>query len=342
MYDYNPWQWLLIFYVYCVCGWIFESTVVSVRQRRFVNRGFLKGPMLPIYGFGATIMLHVSLPLMGHPVMIYFAGLVTATAFEYVVGVLMESLFKVKYWDYSDQKFQFQGRICLESSLAWGLLSLLLAYILHKPVARFITSLQTGTTIAAASVTSVWFIYDTVTSAKAAFEFASVLTELEKLRAEAEALRVQLQLGAYEAQDRLEELRIQVRDAQEELRQHMENAQKELRSQVQETQEELRQHMESAQEELRSQVQETQEELRQRLETAKAQFQERLAAREEEARSHEQLRKRLEEVRNSMAEHMQRKHSQYRALLRANPSARSTRFAETFRLWKEREKEDNP
>lgn len=331
MYDYSPWQWLLIFYVYCVCGWIFESTVVSVRQRRFVNRGFLKGPMLPIYGFGATIMLHVSLPLMGHPVMIYFAGLVTATAFEYVVGVLMESLFKVKYWDYSDQKFQFQGRICLESSLAWGLLSLLLAYILHKPVARFITGLQTGTTIAAASVISVWFVYDTVTSAKAAFEFASVLTELEKLRTEAEALRVQLQLGAYEAQDRLEELRSQVRDAQEELRQHMENAQ-----------EELRQHMESAQEELRSQVQETQEELRQRLETARAQFQEHLAAREEEARSHEQLRQRLEEVRTSMAQHMQQKHTQYRALLRANPSARSTRFAETFRLWKEREKEDNP
>lgn len=331
MYDYSPWQWLLIFYVYCVCGWIFESTVVSVRQRRFVNRGFLKGPMLPIYGFGATIMLHVSLPLMGHPVMIYFAGLVTATAFEYVVGVLMESLFKVKYWDYSDQKFQFQGRICLECSLAWGLLSLLLAYILHKPVARFITGLQTGTTIAAASVISVWFVYDTVTSAKAAFEFASVLTELEKLRTEAEALRVQLQLGAYEAQDRLEELRSQVRDAQEELRQHMENAQ-----------EELRQHMESAQEELRSQVQETQEELRQRLETARAQFQEHLAAREEEARSHEQLRQRLEEVRTSMAQHMQQKHTQYRALLRANPSARSTRFAETFRLWKEREKEDNP
>lgn len=61
-----------------------------------VNRGFLRGPMLPIYGFGATIMLHVSLPLAGHPVQIYFAGLVVATAFEYVVGVLMERIFKVK------------------------------------------------------------------------------------------------------------------------------------------------------------------------------------------------------------------------------------------------------
>ena len=54
MYDYTPFQWLLVFYVYCVMGWMFESTVVSVQQRRPVNRGFLRGPMLPIYGFGAV------------------------------------------------------------------------------------------------------------------------------------------------------------------------------------------------------------------------------------------------------------------------------------------------
>ena len=111
MYDYSAAQWLLIFYIYCFCGWVFESAVVSVQQKRPVNRGFLRGPMLPIYGFGATIMLHVSLPLAGHPVQIYFAGMVVATAFEYVVGVVMEAIFKVKYWDYSEHRFQFQGRI---------------------------------------------------------------------------------------------------------------------------------------------------------------------------------------------------------------------------------------
>ena len=81
-------------------GWVFETTVVSVQQRRFVNRGFLDGPMLPIYGFGASIMLHVALPLYDRPVALFFAGMVVATAFEYVVGVLMETIFKVKYWDY--------------------------------------------------------------------------------------------------------------------------------------------------------------------------------------------------------------------------------------------------
>ena len=217
MYNYNPFQWLLIFYIYCILGWLVESAVVSIQQRRLVNRGFLRGPMLPIYGFGATIMLHVSLPLLGHPVAIYFAGLVTATAFEYLVGVLMETLFKVRYWDYSAHRFQFQGRICLDSSIAWGFLSLLLAYVLHKPVAQLITGLPRTLSIPFAAVVTVLFLYDVTLSAKAAFEFAAVLEELEKLRAEAEGLRVQLNLGVREAQDRLDEARAQLRAAHSEL-----------------------------------------------------------------------------------------------------------------------------
>ena len=62
-YSYSAPQWLLVFFLYCVLGWCFETTVVSVKQRHFVNRGFLRGPMLPIYGFGAVLLLHVSLPL---------------------------------------------------------------------------------------------------------------------------------------------------------------------------------------------------------------------------------------------------------------------------------------
>lgn len=317
MYDYTPWQWLLIFYVYCFCGWFFESAVVSVQQRRFVNRGFLKGPLLPIYGFGATIMLHVSLPLMGRPVAIYFAGLVTATAFEYVVGVLMEALFKIKYWDYSDHRFQFQGRICLDSSIAWGFLSLLLAYVLHRPVADFIVGLSLASVAAIDCVISIWFVYDTVTSAKAAFEFADALGEMEKLRTEAEEIRVQLQLGVYEAQDRIEE----------------------LRAQVKETQEQLRERVAASQEELRERVEVSQDELRQRLEAAGDELRERLAAREIDERVREHLRHRLAAAEEAFAERTRRKDRHYRALLRRNPSARAPRFRETFRLWHERQEQ---
>lgn len=286
MYDYTAFQWLLIFYIYCIFGWLFESAVVSIQQRRPVNRGFLHGPMLPIYGFGATIILHVSLPLMGHPLAIYFAGLFTATAFEYAVGVLMETLFRVRYWDYSTHKFQFQGRICLDSSIAWGFLSLLLAYVLHKPVARFITDLPQPVAIPLTAVISALFLRDVFLSAKAAFEFAAVLEELEKLRAEADMLRVQLNLGAREARDRLNEMRT---------------------------------HLHSTQPGLESG-------LHGRLQSM----------RPGEGAHSEPLLQRLAAAEARLDEHLQQRRQHYKMLLRANPSARSSKFPEVLRLLRER------
>ena len=102
-------------------GWIFESTYVSLKQKRLVNRGFLRLPMLPLYGSGAVMMLRVSLPVRDSLPSSIFPVYRAATALEYVTGAVMERLFKVRYWDYSSQPFQLHGYICLSSSIAWGI-----------------------------------------------------------------------------------------------------------------------------------------------------------------------------------------------------------------------------
>lgn len=236
MYDYSLFQWLLIFYIYCVLGWMFESTVVSVQQRRPVNRGFLRGPMLPIYGFGAVILLHVALPLDGHPVAMFFAGMVVATAFEYVVGVIMESLFKVRYWDYSTHKFQFQGRICLQSSLAWGALSVILPYFIHRPVEDLLQDLSPIVTAVLACALSVYFVTDVIGSVKTALGIAKLLEEVDKMRAEADAVRAQLTEQAEKTREQLtlaaQEMRAQGAAAMEERRQRIMAASEERRLQL--------------------------------------------------------------------------------------------------------------
>ena len=100
MYEYRWYQWLLFFYIYCFAGWIFESAYVSIKERRLVNRGFLRLPLLPLYGTGAVMMLLVSLPIQDHLVLVYIAGVGAATLLEYVTGWAMEGLFKVRYWDF--------------------------------------------------------------------------------------------------------------------------------------------------------------------------------------------------------------------------------------------------
>ena len=102
--QYTTQQWLLYFYVYCFLGWIFESCYVSFRKKQWVNRGFLHGPFLPIYGSGAVMMLFVSEPFKDNLILTYFAGVVGATLLELVTGAAMEALLKVRYWDYSNQK----------------------------------------------------------------------------------------------------------------------------------------------------------------------------------------------------------------------------------------------
>ena len=191
-YSYSAAQWLLVFYLYCMLGWCFESTVVSVGQRRLVNRGFLRGPMLPIYGFGAVILLHVSLPLKQHPVWLYLASMIAATVFEYIVGVVMEKIFKVKYWDYSKQRFQFQGYICLRSSLCWGFLGLILTSVIHPPIEKLVLGLPFIGLIVIDVLFSAAFISDVIVSVRSALDLAKVLEELDRLREQGAELRQQL------------------------------------------------------------------------------------------------------------------------------------------------------
>jgi len=132
--QYGQSQWLLFFFTYSVLGWIRESLYVSTKEHQWINRGFLYGPWLPIYGFGAIIILFLTLPVRKNLIWIFLLGMTGATVLEYVTGDVMERLFHVRYWDYSKQPLNVNGHICLGVSLAWGVFSILLVHFLHSPV----------------------------------------------------------------------------------------------------------------------------------------------------------------------------------------------------------------
>lgn len=192
MYSYTAVQWLFFFYFYCFFGWCFESTVVSVSKKKFVNRGFMRGPFLPLYGSGAIMMLVVSMPFQDNIFMVYIAGCIGATVLEYVTGVVMEALFKVRYWDYSKKKFNFQGHICLSSTLAWGGLTILMTEVIHKPVEQFVLSIPSAVLNASTFVLTAFICADFALSFKAALDLRDILVKMEK--AKKELLHVQKRL----------------------------------------------------------------------------------------------------------------------------------------------------
>ncbi len=175
-------QWLIFFYFYCICGWIFESTYVSLKKRKLTNRGFMKGPWLPLYGSGAVIILFCTLPFQEWPVAVYFVGAAAATILEYITGVAMVRLFKVRYWDYSTQKFQFQGHICLSSSIAWGGLSVLMVYVIHKPVERLIFKIPGEALSVITFIITVCMVYDFANAFRDAMDLRTLLIQAEELK----------------------------------------------------------------------------------------------------------------------------------------------------------------
>ena len=192
MYSYTMAQWLFFFYFYCFFGWCFESSYVSLKKRQPVNRGFIRGPFLPLYGSGAVMMLLVSMPFQHNLLLTYIAGCIGATALEYVTGVVMEALFKVRYWDYSNQKFNFQGQICLSSTLAWGGLTILMTRVVHKPVEGLVFAIPEGVLSVVTFVLTIYIVADFTLSFKAAIDLRDVLVKMEAAKEELERVQKRL------------------------------------------------------------------------------------------------------------------------------------------------------
>ncbi len=207
MYTYNWYQWLAFFYIYCFFGWIFESTYVSLKQRHFVNRGFLRIPMLPLYGSGAVMMLWVSLPFKNNLFLVYISGVIAATALEYVTGYMMEQLFKIRYWDYSNQKFQIHGYICLSSSIAWGFLTILMTEVIHEPIARIVLDFNPNILLFCVFAVTVLFTADAYESTKEALALGKSLEAMTKLKAEMEDLQARIAALKEEAAEHVSAVR---------------------------------------------------------------------------------------------------------------------------------------
>ena len=157
------------FIIYSFLGWLWETCYVSAKKGELVNRGFINGPLCTIYGFGAVSVYLILEPVSENLLYLFLGGIVVATILEYITAVLMESIFHTSWWDYSDKKFNFQGRVCLGASLGWGFFSVGLFRILHPVVEKFVAFYPVKVGEAAVCVIGIAYVVDFSFSAAAAF-----------------------------------------------------------------------------------------------------------------------------------------------------------------------------
>lgn len=184
-------EYFLCFMIYSFIGWVCETVFCSYLEKHFVNRGFLNGPFCPIYGAGAMIAVFTLQRLPQSPMLIFFAGMLMMSIVEYFTGWVLEAIFKTTWWDYSDQKFNIKGRVCLVNSICFGIMIVALIFLIHPAVRSFVVWIPATTLTVITYILVFYFIIDfTITL----WAILNLKARLEKLGALTDALRDKLDI----------------------------------------------------------------------------------------------------------------------------------------------------
>lgn len=154
----NVWTIMYWFLIYSILGWLAETIYTLITTRKLTKRGFLFGPMCPIYGVGALAAYFILSPFSNNYIILYFAGMLVATALEYVTAVIMGKIFGGVWWDYRNKPLNFRGILCLESSIAWGFYTLILFVFLHSRVEWFSDTALSVTPMARVPIGHILFV----------------------------------------------------------------------------------------------------------------------------------------------------------------------------------------
>ena len=188
---------------------------VSLREHRWVNRGFMHGPMLPLYGSGAVSVLIITLPVRDNLPLVFIMGMIGATLLEFFTGMVMESLFHVRYWDYSHLKFNVKGYICPVASLCWGVFSIMMVKVVHIPIEEVILKIPMAIADGLAFVLTVVAAVDFTQSFNEAMDMKKMLAQLDETKVQIRKLQERIREAS---EDMSEKLRTAAGEVPEKLR----------------------------------------------------------------------------------------------------------------------------
>ena len=256
---------LLYFFVYGFLGWCTEVGFAAFKTHHFVNRGFLNGPICPIYGVGVTAVITVLTPYKSDIIVLYILSVVLVTVLEGVTGWAMDKIFHNKWWDYSDMPLNIGGYVCLLFSIVWGFACLFIIYFIQPLVHDLLAFIPTIVGIILIIILGITLIADLYVTASTIFKFNRRLAAMEKIAAEMHEISEQIGQEIFEktirAMDRQEASKEKLATATDEFKEKMQDSASGLKEKTQGTAFELKERALDA----RERSQEINEELRSRI-----------------------------------------------------------------------------
>ena len=219
---FSLYQVFAYFLIYSCLGWCLEVIYAAVTTGNLINRGFLNGPVCPIYGFGMVIVLFALTPLSHSLLLLYLGGVILPSALELVGGWALYKLYHTRWWDYSDDPFNIGGYICLEFSLLWGVGTLIVMKLVHPIIADAVALIPPLVGLVLMFLLYAIYAADTIATAFAASDLARDLDALEKvadsMHAVSDAMTELLGTNAMAMDQKMDESRLQFKLAAAEAR----------------------------------------------------------------------------------------------------------------------------
>lgn len=193
----NMYMYFLSFIIYSFLGWICETIYCLIIDKEYVNRGFLKGPFCPIYGAGALIVIIILSPVSDNILLLFLSGMIFTSILEYITGFLLEIIFNLKWWDYSNYRFNIKGRVCLLNSILFGILSLITVTIINPIIIEYIKNIPSNIITWICGISIIYFLLDSIISVYKVLQLGGKLREMhmlfEEIREKSESYKVIIQ-----------------------------------------------------------------------------------------------------------------------------------------------------
>lgn len=276
-------NWNLYFYVYGVLGWCTEVAYAACKHGKFVNRGFLNGPICPVYGIGVGVVVQFLMPLRHQELLLYVASTVLVTLIEGLTGFLLDKIFHHRWWDYSSLRFNLGGYVCLRFSLIWGSVCVFIVKVFHPIVLDLLAMIPFYVGLVMIVILGISLLADLYVTASAILKFNKRLQSMERIAEELRNLSDKMGENIYEGVassaeareaglKRMEDGKNQLASYKENFMDKVEAAQANIQERMENAQESMQERIESAQESMQERIESAQERIESAQESARDQF----------------------------------------------------------------------
>ena len=272
----------LYFFVYGFLGWCTEVAFAAWKEHRFVNRGFLNGPICPVYGIGVTLVVHFLSPYRSNLIILYITSTILVTALEWLTGFILERVFHNKWWDYSNMPLNLNGYVCLLFSLIWGVACVLIVDFIHPVIHKLLLYIPVIVGVIILIILGIGMFADLYVTASGILKMNKRLAAMQEIADELHEISDKIgeniyknTIAAMETQDAIKD---SVTEKQEELKDSFTAKQEEFKDSLAAKQMEFKDSFALKQEEILGKLTERREEISETLDTVSDELKERIAS----------------------------------------------------------------